>query len=65
MTDLQLSVPGMTCQHCVRTISTAISDVPDVSAVQVDLETKIVTVSGTSDAAAVRAAVADAGYAVA
>ncbi|MCU1677503.1 MAG: hypothetical protein JWM93_2261 [Frankiales bacterium] len=65
MSNLQLTVTGMTCQHCVRTVSAAVSDVPNVSAVHVDLETKVVTVSGTPDEIAVRAAVADAGYAIA
>jgi copper chaperone CopZ len=65
MSNLQLSVPGMTCQHCVRTVSAALSDVANVTAVHVDLETKLVTVSGGTDEAAVRAAVAEAGYAIA
>jgi copper chaperone len=65
MCNLQLSVPGMTCQHCVRSVSAAVSDVANVTAVHVDLETKLVSVSGTPDEAAVRAAVAEAGYEVA
>jgi copper chaperone CopZ len=65
MSNLQLSVPGMTCQHCVRTVSAALSDVANVTAVHVDLETKLVTVSGEPDEPAVRAAVAEAGYAIA
>ena len=65
MSDLQLSVPGMSCQHCVRTVSAAVSDVANVTAVHVDLETKLVTVSGGTDEAAVRAAVTQAGYAIA
>ena len=65
MSELQLSIPGMTCQHCVRAISAAVSDVPNVSGVQVDLDTKLVTVAGTPDVAAVRAAVAEAGYPIA
>jgi copper chaperone CopZ len=63
MSTLQLSVPGMTCQHCVRTVNAALSDVANVTALHVDLETKVVTVSGGPDEAAVRAAVAEAGYA--
>ena len=65
MNELQLSVPGMTCQHCVRTVSAALSDVPNVSGVHVDLDTKLVTVAGPADEAAVRAAVAEAGYEIA
>jgi copper chaperone len=62
MSSLQLTVPGMTCQHCVRTVSAAVSDVPSVSGIHVDLDTKLVTVTGTTDEAAVRAALAEAGY---
>jgi copper chaperone len=65
MSNLQLSVPGMTCQHRVRAVSAALSDVANVTAVRVDLETKLVTVSGEPDQPAVRAAVAGAGYVIA
>jgi copper chaperone len=65
MTTLQLFVPNMTCQHCVRAISASVSDVPNVRSVHVDLASKSVYVTGTDDEAAVRAAVTEAGYEVA
>jgi copper chaperone CopZ len=60
------SVPGISCGHCRRAITGEVSQVAGVSAVDVDLEAKTVTVSGAgfSDAA-VRDAIDEAGYDVA
>ena len=57
------SVPAMHCQHCEMSIREEVSDVPGVADVVVDLETKIVTVTGRelSDEL-VRAAIEEAGY---
>jgi copper chaperone len=40
-----LSVPEVTCQHCVSAIEGAVGALPGVDAVKVDLERKDVTVS--------------------
>ena len=58
------TVDGMTCQHCVNAVTTEVSAVPGVEAVEVDLAAKTVTVTGGDDAA-VRAAIDEAGYEVA
>lgn len=58
------SVPGMTCQHCVDSVTAEVSAVPGVEAVDIDLAAKTVTVTGGDDAA-VRAAIDEAGYEVA
>ena len=56
-------VPGMSCDHCTRAVSGALSSVPGVRTVEVDLETKLVTVNGDElDDAALRAAIREAGY---
>ncbi len=57
------SVPAMHCQHCEMSIREEVSEVPGVEVVGVDLETKIVTVSGRelSDEQ-LRAAIEEAGY---
>ncbi|MBA2642022.1 MAG: heavy-metal-associated domain-containing protein [Actinobacteria bacterium] len=57
------SVPAMHCQHCEMSIREEVSEVPGVEVVGVDLETKIVTVSGRelSDEQ-LRAAIQEAGY---
>lgn len=60
------SVPGMTCQHCVNAITSEVGQVPGVQSVVVDLEAKTVTVDAPSvDDATLRAAIDEAGYAVA
>jgi copper ion binding protein len=56
-------VDGMSCNHCVVAVSGEVGRVAGVSSVDVDLETKLVRVSGTSiDDAAVVAAIDEAGY---
>jgi copper chaperone CopZ len=65
-----LTVTGMTCGHCVHAVTEELSAVPGVTDVAVDLHAGAASpVSITSDialdAAAVRAAVAEAGYTVA
>ncbi|NUW32646.1 heavy-metal-associated domain-containing protein [Nonomuraea sp. SMC257] len=57
------SVSGMTCGHCVSSVSTEIGGVSGVSGVAVELSTGAVTVSGAgfSDEE-IRAAVERAGY---
>ena len=60
--ELLLSVPGMSCDHCVRAISTEVAGVTGVEAVEVRLESKTVRVMGPADEAAVREAIVEAGY---
>ena len=58
------TVKGMTCGHCVTSVSTEIGALPGVTGVDVDLTHGAVTVTSEQalDAAAVRAAVDEAGY---
>jgi copper chaperone len=57
------SVPGMSCGHCKAAVTEELSAVAGVESVSVDLETKLVTVSGEPlDDAALRAAIVEAGY---
>jgi copper chaperone len=58
------AVQGMTCEHCVRSVTEEVSEVPGVTAVAVDLPTGKLTVDGDVDDAAIRAAVVEAGYQV-
>jgi copper chaperone len=57
-------VKGMTCDHCVRAVTTELSQVAGVTRVDVDLATGKATVTseGPLDDVAVRAAVDEAGY---
>ncbi len=64
-TTRHYTVSGMTCGHCVMSVREEVEEVAGVSAVEVDLESGRLTVTGTgfSDDA-VAAAVAAAGYEV-
>jgi len=56
-------VSSMHCAHCERAVREEVAAVPGVTAVEVDLERKLVSVAGESlDDAAVRAAIEAAGY---
>jgi copper chaperone len=66
MDELRFTVPGMTCGHCVQAVQSGIAALAGVTAVSVDLDTKVVVVTGAGlDPAAVDAAVDDAGFEVA
>ncbi|GAA4704455.1 heavy-metal-associated domain-containing protein [Phytohabitans rumicis] len=58
------AVTGMTCSHCVSSVSTEVGQIPGVTDVQVDLANGAVTVTSAQavDDDAVRAAVDEAGY---
>jgi copper chaperone len=61
--SIQYTVPGMSCSHCVHAVSTELAQVTGVESVDVDLETKLVVVTGEGlDDAALRAAIDEAGY---
>jgi copper chaperone len=64
MSEGTFTVTGMTCEHCVRSVSEEIGEIDGVTGVVVDLPTGAVTVtsSGPVDDADVRAAVEEAGY---
>jgi len=66
MSTTTYTVTGMTCGHCVASVSEEVGQVPGVSQVDVDLPTGRVTVTadGPVDDAHVRAAVVEAGYQV-
>ena len=61
---MQLSVAGMTCQHCVAAVTRAVQALPAVEQVAVDLDRGVVTIAGRPDPALVRAAIAEEGYEV-
>ena len=57
------TVPAIHCAHCVASIREEVSEVEGVDHVEVDLDTKVVTISGRDlDDAALRAAIDEAGY---
>ena len=61
------TVQGMTCGHCVSSVTEEVQEIPGVDDVKVVLESGALTVTSSEplDDAAVRAAVEEAGYQVA
>ncbi|MFG2099406.1 heavy-metal-associated domain-containing protein [Micromonospora echinaurantiaca] len=64
MVTTTYQVQGMTCGHCVSSVSAEVGAVPGVTDVQVDLASGQVTVTSEQplDTDTVRAAVDEAGY---
>ena len=64
MTTTTYEIQGMTCGHCVASVSDALRTLPGVDDVNVDLDSGTATVTSESalDSHAVRSAVAEAGY---
>ena len=58
------TVSGMTCGHCVSSVTEEVTNIPGVTDVQVDLATGAVTITSETpvEETAVKAAVDEAGY---
>lgn len=67
MSTTVVTVTGMTCNHCAMSVREEIEELAGVTDVQVDVDSGRVEITSEADldAAAVKAAVAEAGYAVA
>lgn len=67
MTTSTVTVTGMTCGHCASSVREEVGALAGVSDVEVDLGTGAVTITSTDTIkpAAIKAAVAEAGYQVA
>lgn len=66
MSTQSWTVTGMTCEHCVASVTEEVSEIEGVSDVSVDLATGALTVTSDQPVPddSVRAAVEEAGYAV-
>jgi copper chaperone CopZ len=64
-TTATYTVEGMTCNSCVTKVTNAVSGIEGVSDVDVDVSNGTLEISGHIDDAAIRAAVAQAGYKIA
>ena len=63
MSELTYTVPDMSCGHCKQAVSSELSHVTGVDSVDVDLDSKEVTVRGHDlDDEALRAGIEEAGY---
>ncbi|MFT4289397.1 heavy-metal-associated domain-containing protein [Nocardioides sp.] len=67
MTTQSYTVTGMTCAHCVASVTEEVSAIAGVTTVDVDLASGALTITADQPVAddAVRAAVDEAGYALA
>jgi len=66
MAEKSYTVVGMTCDHCARSVREEFSEITGVETVDVDLASGRLSIRGEDvSGAAVRNAVADAGYEVA
>jgi len=63
-TTQNYTVTGMTCEHCVSSVTEEVQEIPGVEQVDVVLETGSLTVTASEpvDDAAVKTAVEEAGY---
>ena len=59
---LVLSVPEMSCSHCIATIEKAVKSVDPVARLAADLAGKEVSIETSADPAAIEAAMSAAGY---
>jgi copper chaperone len=60
---IELNVEGMSCMHCVKAVTEALSEVPGVTEVrEVSLEKGTASVEGAPEPEALVAAVKEAGY---
>lgn len=66
MSDATYTVTGMTCGHCVSSVTEEVEQIAGVTGVEVDLPTGRVTVTSDAplDDALVKDAVEEAGYAL-
>ncbi|CAN5346462.1 MAG: heavy-metal-associated domain-containing protein [Nocardioides sp.] len=64
MTVFTATVVGMTCQHCVASVTEEVSEMPGVTGVEVTLDDGALRITSSEplDREAVAAAVAEAGY---
>lgn len=59
------TVEGMSCQHCVKAVTQAVTEIDPQAHVQVDLANGTVKVDSTATPDAICAAIDEAGYTVA
>lgn len=62
MRTLKVSVPAMTCRHCVRSVTARLRDVPGVRLVVADAGRAVVELRGTVVDADVLNALEDCGF---
>lgn len=61
---LELKVEGMSCGHCVQSVTKAVQGVHPAAKVVVDLQSQRVTIESDAEASSITAAIEEAGYEV-
>ena len=56
------AAPGISCEHCKRAIEDELSGISDVERADVDVDDKLVRVTGSASNEAIVAAIVEAGY---
>lgn len=59
---IELTLPTMTCGHCVRTVTETVQRVDDQATVQIDLPSHRLQIESTQPAQAFAAALTEEGY---
>lgn len=59
---IELRIPSISCDHCVRAVTEAVHEVDRQAQVEVDLAGHMVTVDSRADRQSIVQALADAGY---
>lgn len=60
---IELTLPTMTCGHCVRTVTETVKQVDALATLKIDLPSRQVQIESTRPAAAFTAALTEEGYA--
>jgi copper chaperone len=61
---IQINVAGMSCQHCVKSVTAALTAVDPLATVSIDLPAGKVSVDSTAPVGRLTDAISDAGYEV-
>jgi copper chaperone len=59
---IELTLPTMTCGHCVKTVTATVQRLDAAAQVRIDLPTQTVQIESTRPAEELRQALADEGY---
>lgn len=59
---IELTLPTMTCGHCVKTVTATVQRLDAAARVRIDLPTQTVQIESTRPAEELRQALADEGY---
>jgi copper chaperone len=59
---IEMTLPTMTCGHCVRTVTKAVHDVDAQAKLEIDLPTHVVRIDSTHPRQEFAAALAEQGY---